>query len=217
MTVALGFPHSSPLNFPGIPAATEVTASLRKDHEIIKKVLKATEICITMLKEGKEIPPAILLDTVDFIKNFIDRCHHAKEEQGLFLALEATGMPRENSAIGTMLKEHEEARKIAEQIKSSVESYLASKSEQSRSALILHCEEYVNHIDRHILKEDTRLFVIAERRLKGKENNVENMVQSVELEKVGKEGTRQYEEKADNMLSSIIQQRQHEKTTAEPG
>jgi hemerythrin-like domain-containing protein len=51
-----------------------------------------------------------LKDTVDFIMNFIDRCHHhAKEEHGLFGALEATGMPRENSAIGTMLREHEEA------------------------------------------------------------------------------------------------------------
>lgn len=217
MTVALGLPHSSPPNFPGIPAATNVTASLRKDHDIIKKVLKATEICITMLKEGKEIPPAILLDTVDFITNFIDRCHHAKEEQGLFPALEATGMPRENSAIGTMLREHEEARKIAEQIKSSVESYLGDKSELSKSALILHCEEYVNHIDRHILKEDTRLFVIAERRLKGKENDVENMVQSVEREKLGHGGTKQYEEKADNLLSSIIQQRQRDKPTTESG
>lgn len=96
---------SSPL-----PRPSQVTASLRRDHDIIRKVLRATEICIKLLKEGKEIPSAILLDTVDFIMNFIDRCHHhAKEEHGLFAALEATGMPRENSAIGTMLREHEEA------------------------------------------------------------------------------------------------------------
>lgn len=148
----MGFPHSSsPPNFPGIPAATKVTASLRKDHDIIKKVLKATEISITMLKEGKEMPPSILEDTVDFITNFIDRCHHAKEEQGLFPALESTGMPRENSAIGTMLREHEEAGKIAEQIKDAVES--------------------------------------------------------VETENLGTEGRKQYEEKADRLFSSILQQR----------
>ena len=204
--MALGFPHSSPPNFPGIPAATEVTASLRKDHDIIKKVLKATEISITMLTEGKEIPPAILLDTVDFITNFIDRCHHTKEEQGLFPALEATGMPKENSAIGTMLKEHEEARKIADQIKNAVESYLGNKNEQSKSMLIQYCEAYVNHIDKHILKEDTRLFIIAERRLKGKENDVGNAIDSVETENIGTEGRKQYEEKADRLFSSILQQ-----------
>lgn len=74
---------------------------------------------------------AILLDIVDFITSFIDKCHHSKEEQGLFPALEATGMPRENSAIGTMLREHEEARKIAEQIQHAVESYTNNKNEQS--------------------------------------------------------------------------------------
>lgn len=191
---------------PSSSHASQVTASLRQDHDIIKKVLKATDACIKLLREGKEIPPAILLDTVDFITNFIDRCHHAKEEQGLFPALEATGMPRENSAIGTMLREHEEARKIAEQIKNAVESHIQNKSEESRSKIIQYCEAYVNHIDRHILKEDTRLFIIAERRLKGKENDVKKMVDSVEIEKVGgAEGRKQYEEKADHFLSSIQQ------------
>jgi hemerythrin-like domain-containing protein len=188
---------------------SQITASLRKDHDIIKKVLSATATCTQLLKEGKEIPPAILLDTVDFITNFIDRCHHTKEEQGLFPALEATGMPRENSAIDTMLREHEEARKIAEQIKNAVESYIQDKSQESRSAVIQHCEAYVNHIDRHILKEDTRLFIIAERRLKGKENDVKNMVDSVEVEKVGAEGKKQYEEKANQLFSSVVQQREN--------
>jgi hemerythrin-like domain-containing protein len=196
----MSFFHQPPLSAP-----SQVTASLRQDHDIIKKVLKATDACIKLLKEGMEIPPAILLDTVDFITNFVDRCHHAKEEQGLFPALEAAGMPRENSAIGTMLKEHEEARKIAEQIKNAVESYIQDKSEESRSKIIQYCEAYVNHIDRHILKEDTRLFIIAERRLKGKEDDVKKMVDSVELEKVGAQGRKQYEEKADVFLSSIQQ------------
>jgi len=189
-------PHSA-------PAASQITASLKKDHETIKLVLQATNVCIDLLKGGKEIPPAILLDTIDFITNFIDRCHHAKEERGLFPALEATGMPRENSVIATMLREHEEARKIAEQIKHAVDLYLADRNEQSRSALIQHCQAYVSHIDRHILKEDSRLFVIAERRLKGKENDVKSMVDSVEIEKVGAEGRKNYEDKAARLFSSV--------------
>ncbi len=186
------------------PAASQITASLKKDHEIIKLVLKATTTCIDLLKGGKEIPPAVLLDTVDFITNFIDRCHHAKEEQGLFPVLESTGMSRENSVIGTMLKEHEEARKIADQIKGAVDSYIANnKSGQSRSTLIQHCQAYVDHINRHILKEDTRLFVIAERRLKGKENDVKSKLDSVEMEEVGAEGRKHYEDKANRLLSSL--------------
>jgi hemerythrin-like domain-containing protein len=154
---------------PSSASGNQLTASLRQDHDIIKKVLKATSACIELLKEGKEIPPAILLDTVDFITNFIDRCDHAKEEQGLFAALEATGMPRQNSAIGTMLRGHEEARKIAERIKCTVNSYLAkNKSEQSRSALIQHCEECVSHLDRHYFERGYTAFHYCRKALERK-------------------------------------------------
>lgn len=199
-------PSSSPA-----PMHSQITASLRKDHDIIRKVLKATEICIKLLKEEKEVPPAILLDTVDFITNFIDRCHHAKEEHGLFAALEATGMPKEGTAIGTMLKEHEEARKIAEQIKGAVESYIHNNnSPESRANLIHHCEAYVNHIDRHILKEDTRVFIIAERRLKGKESDVKAKVESVEMQNIGAEGTGAYEARANQLFASMAARQQQE-------
>jgi hemerythrin-like domain-containing protein len=108
------------------------------------------------LKEGKEIPSAILLDTVDFIMNFIDRCHrHAKEEHGLFAALEATGMPRENSAIGTMLREHEEARKIAGQIRTAVESYINNVSPGTREDLVHHCEAFMSPISTGISSRRT--------------------------------------------------------------
>jgi hypothetical protein len=41
------FPHSSSAE------ENQITAGLRKDHDIIKKVLKATNACIELLKEEK--------------------------------------------------------------------------------------------------------------------------------------------------------------------
>ena len=101
-----------------------------------------------------------------------------------------------------MLREREEARKIAEQIQHAVESYTNSKeNEQSRSILIQSCEAYVSHIDRHILKEDTRFSVIAERRLRDQESKVGDLIDAVETANTikDKEGRRhqQFEEKAD--------------------
>jgi hemerythrin-like domain-containing protein len=72
--------------------------------------------------------------------------HHAKEEHGLFAALEATGMPRENSAIGMMLREHEEARKIVGQIRTAVESYINNVSPETREDLVRYCEAFMSLI-----------------------------------------------------------------------
>ncbi len=64
------------------------TQSLRKDHKLIEKVLHALDATLKLLKDGKQIPEQILLPTLDFTQNFTDVCHHGKEEEALFPALE---------------------------------------------------------------------------------------------------------------------------------
>ena len=64
------------------------TTSLRRDHELIEKVIKAMQSTIELLNNGKQIPESILLPVIDFSKNFTDVCHHTKEEKSLFPALE---------------------------------------------------------------------------------------------------------------------------------
>ncbi|MFB5612133.1 MAG: cation-binding protein, partial [Nitrosarchaeum sp.] len=48
------------------------TASLRRDHDLIEKVIKAMESTIQLLNDGKQIPESILLPVIDFSKNFTD-------------------------------------------------------------------------------------------------------------------------------------------------
>ena len=68
------------------------TASLRRDHDLIDKVIKSMEITVQLLESGKKIPESILNPVIDFSKNFTDVCHHSKEEKSLFPAfLEYSG------------------------------------------------------------------------------------------------------------------------------
>jgi len=79
------------------------TASLRRDHELIEKVIKAMESTVQLLVDGKQIPESILMPVIDFTKNFTDVCHHSKEEKSLFPALEQAGMPSNMGPIAMML------------------------------------------------------------------------------------------------------------------
>ena len=71
------------------------TASLRKDHELIEKVVKAMESTIQLLNENKKIPESILLPVIDFSKNFTDVCHHSKEENSLVSSIRTSRNAKE--------------------------------------------------------------------------------------------------------------------------
>ena len=50
------------------------TVSLRRDHDLIEKVIKSMITTIQLLESGKTIPETILSPVIDFSKNFTDVC-----------------------------------------------------------------------------------------------------------------------------------------------
>ena len=138
------------------------TSSLRRDHDLIEKVLKSMWASIPLLKSGKIIPESIILQVIDFSKNFTDVCHHGKEENTLFPELEKKGMPRNAGPIAVMLMEHEVTRKLAAKMEESANTYIKSGD---ATQLISDMQEYINHVVQHIWKENNRLFEMAEKAL----------------------------------------------------
>ena len=178
------------------------TESLRKDHDLIEKVVKAMEVTLQMLKSGKKIPESILMPTIDFTKNFTDVCHHGKEEESFFPALGQAGFPTNMGPIAVMLMEHEITRKIAIQMETSAKEYLKSGS---ADALISDISQYVQHMSEHLWKENNKLFMMAEMRLSGVSDKMNADLDSVEkkkLEQLGK-SRQDYENIVQNIQSEI--------------
>ena len=133
---------------------------LMDEHRVIERVLDAVERMI----DADVIDRPFLLDAVDFIRNFADGCHHAKEEDQLFPAMEQAGMPREGGPIGCMLHEHEQGREFVRRILGGLDAAAAGNpaaAAEVKSAAL----GYVGLLRQHIQKEDNILFVMAERLL----------------------------------------------------
>jgi len=181
------------------------TASLRRDHELIEKVIKAMESTIQLLNDGKQIPESILLPVIDFSKNFTDACHHSKEEGSLFPALEQAGMPRNMGPIAIMLMDHERSRELGKEMESSAKNYLSSGDS---TKLISDLQQYVDHVTEHLWKENNRLFMMAEARLQYVSKKVDqelNEIEEAKLKETGK--TREhYEQLAENLSRDVSQQ-----------
>jgi len=181
------------------------TASLRRDHELIEKVIKAMESTIQLLNDGKQIPESILLPVIDFSKNFTDVCHHSKEENSLFPALEQAGMPRDMGPIAMMLMDHERSRELGKEMESSAKLYLSSGDS---TKLINDMQQYVEHITEHLWKENNRLFMMAEARLQYVSKKVDQELNEIEESKLKETGkTREhYEQLAETLSRDVSQQ-----------
>ena len=182
------------------------TASLRRDHELIEKVIKAMESTIQLLNDGKKIPESILLPVIDFSKNFTDVCHHSKEENSLFPALEQAGMPRNMGPIAMMLIDHERSREIGKEMENSAKDYLLSGNS---TKLISDMQQYVEHITEHLWKENNRLFMMAEARLQYVSKKVDKELGDIEESKLKETGKTRahYEQLAEALTQDVSKYR----------
>lgn len=137
-----------------------VRTILMNEHRVIEIVLDSVD---RMLDEGV-IDREFMLGAVDFIRNFADGCHHAKEEDHLFPALERAGVPREGGPIGCMLNEHEQGRAYVATIVTNLDA-AATGDSAAISAVRRAASGYVALLRMHIQKEDNVLFVMAEQAL----------------------------------------------------
>ena len=181
------------------------TTSLRRDHELIEKVIKAMESTVQLLNDGKQIPESILLPVIDFSKNFTDVCHHSKEEKSLFPALEQAGLPTNMGPIAMMLIDHQRSREIGAEMELSAKEYLSTGDS---TKLVSDMQQYAEHITEHLWKENNKLFMMAEARLQYVSEKVDKELTAIEnskLDEIGK--TREhYEQLAENLTKDVSQQ-----------
>ena len=136
----------------------KATEMLSAEHRVIERVLDILQKLTTRPVEN-------LLDhwrkTLDFFSHFADQCHHFKEEQVLFPAMEERGIPREGGPIGMMLMEHEEGRAYVRAMLSAI-PLAETKNEVAKEILVDKAKAYLQLLKEHIQKEDEILFKIAD-------------------------------------------------------
>lgn len=139
-----------------------VTRVMVDEHKLILRMIALVEHNTTLLAEGRFRNWQFYLDAVDFIRNYADRFHHAKEEDVLFVALVRNGMPEKQSPIEAMQMEHDQGRA---HVRAMEEAALkALDGEPGQGAIIVeHARGYAALLRGHIGKEDDILYPLAER------------------------------------------------------
>lgn len=141
---------------------TDVTQKLVQEHRLILRMLNLLEAKAGELAADGEKDYRFFVDGVDFIRNYADRYHHAKEEDVLFEALVENGMPRANSPVAAMLAEHEMGRAYVKGLEEAATRAQSGERGQDE-AIVANARGYLALLRDHISKEDGILYPLAER------------------------------------------------------
>jgi hemerythrin-like domain-containing protein len=123
------------------------------EHALIKKLVGLIPKVIENLQVESEEGRQLILQTINFIRFYADKYHHAKEEEILFRYFD------ENSDIlKAMRQEHDEAR-------SHVRAVSEALDNKDKDAIAEHLSAYHDLLAEHIRKEDEILYPWMDRNL----------------------------------------------------
>lgn len=135
------------------------------EHTNIRRMLKVVRnVCYRVMTQGEydldDFPKII-----DFIRTYADKHHHGKEEDVLF---ETMSRSLENvaksGAITGMYIEHDLGRLYIASLEQALDRFKLGEDE-ARLDIIGNAIGYTDLLDRHIEKENTALYKLAERML----------------------------------------------------
>ncbi|NLP59286.1 hemerythrin domain-containing protein [Lutibacter sp. B1] len=153
-----------------------ITQILSDEHQTILNVIDAVNSECSELENGKTLDVGFFQKTIDFIKNYADKFHHAKEEDILFKAMLANVEHLHCNPIPVMLHEHDEGRTFVRGMEEAI-------SENNISKIIENARGYGMLLRDHIYKEDNVLYPMAEEALSDvQKDDVNKRYKEVEIE-----------------------------------
>jgi hemerythrin-like domain-containing protein len=138
------------------------TQVLTEEHQTILLVIEAAEREVEKINGTDKVDGEKVEKILDFLRNFADRCHHAKEENILFVKMQEKGMPADSGPIFVMLREHEENRKDVAAVAGALPKAIAGE-ESAVAGVRDNLAAYAGRLRAHISKEDNVLYPMADR------------------------------------------------------
>ena len=164
----------------------ELTQVLSDEHQNILKVIGALKKECQKIENGQKVDKEFFITTIDFIRNYADKFHHAKEEDILFKAMCQDDVAMHCNPIDQMLHEHDLGRDYIKNLE-------AGLNKDETEAILMNARGYAFLLEDHIFKEDNILYPMADQVLsKDKQNEIKQEFISVENNKFGSEIKEKY-------------------------
>lgn len=135
------------------------------EHENVRRMIKVIRKYCYKVLNNEDIDYKDFYKIVDFIRDYTDGHHHAKEEDILFKTM-GEKLPKlaNNGPITGMLIEHDMSRLYVSNLEDAVGEY-EKGNDKARLDIIANAISYGDLLERHIEKENSVIYKFAENML----------------------------------------------------
>lgn len=163
----------------------KATADLRSEHGGVARMLGIMDAMAARARRGEHVALDDLEQVIEFLRVFVDKCHHTKEEELLFPAISAGNMTSTEPTVAILLEEHARGRATVARIQAALRG-LAVIDEAALAELADALTAYTALLRAHIHREESDCFDAADRELPAAvQEELEEGYQRVEREEVG--------------------------------
>jgi len=136
--------------------------ALMIEHRLIERMVRLMAEQLERVRRRREADPEFLAAAVDFIRLYADQCHHGKEEDILFRALEAKPLDEPlKQILNELTSEHVITRHATGRLAQANQRYRDGDA-AALAEIEQRLDELVTLYPRHIEKEDQHFFVPAQ-------------------------------------------------------
>ena len=141
---------------------------LREEHKIMLQVVLGLHGLARILREGRRVDVDLLREAVEFMREFDDKCHRAKEEELLFPAIVAHRISLHGCPLDALVHEHKECQRLVEQLSDAIDAYHAGET-GGGDKITTTIEAIERLYPDHIWKEDELVLPMAGRLIPAKD------------------------------------------------
>lgn len=136
--------------------AEEVTPpeDLMREHGVLDRVLLIYEAAMRKFAANEDFDPAVLTDSAQIIRDFIENYHEKSEEDAVFPRFKSAGKMVE--LVNTLLTQHEAGRRVTDVILRLAPT--SRKDGDDRRQLVSSMQAFIAMYRPHAAREDTVLF-----------------------------------------------------------
>jgi hemerythrin-like domain-containing protein len=136
--------------------AEEVTPpeDLMREHGVLDRLLLLYEAGIRKWSSGEDFDPALITQSAEIIRDFINNYHEKSEEDHVFPRFRKAG--KMVDLVDTLLRQHAAGRKVTERIIALAPSSRSNTGD--RRQLIASMQSFITMYRPHAAREDTELF-----------------------------------------------------------
>lgn len=138
------------------------------EHRLISRMVNVLTVLHKRLESEDHADVNVLTEVVDFFRMFVDRNHHAKEEDALFPTLERCAVNPEGCTIQSLKSEHEQARILTTTLTDAIGKYKTGDP-TAKSKIYTTIRNSIELYSDHIWRENILLFPMAEKALQESE------------------------------------------------